>query len=174
MFGTIEPRKGQDLAINGVLALPKNLQTRIKFNIFGRVSSEKNLQTILELAEGHKFIEIEDGVPHEEYLRKIAKSDIVMITSRDEPFSWVGLDALMFGIPIICGTTVGIHAYLENNKSAVILSNLKAATIAEAVFRLASDPKLRKSIGKGARDIYKKHFTLQAFAARLQAEIEVR
>lgn len=173
MFGTIEPRKGQDLAIRGLLALPKSVQSAIKFRIFGQVVSEQVRKTISQLANGHKFIEISDNLPQVEYLDELAKSDIVMITSRDEPFSCVALDAVMSGVPIICSETVGISAYLENKKSAVILDNYEPDTIAEAVANLVRDPKLRRSMGDRGHAVYRKHFTMQAFAERLDAAIKL-
>jgi glycosyltransferase involved in cell wall biosynthesis len=167
VFGSYEPRKGQDLAVQGMLSLPQELRTRAELRLFGRTLDESFRNHIEQIAAGDRSIAFFGEVDHDECLRQMAASDIILVPSRDDPLPFITLDALSLGKALVCSNTTGTSAYLKDGRSGLILRENTPAEIGRALARLIGDPQLRKTLGTGARQTYEENFTVPVFTAKL-------
>jgi glycosyltransferase involved in cell wall biosynthesis len=173
LFGSYEPRKGQDLAVKAMLRLPPELRARAQLRLFGRTLDESFRNDIEEIAGGDGSIAFSSEVDHEECLRQMAASDIILVPSRDDPLPFVTLDALSLGKALVCSNTTGTSAYLQQDISGLILYENTPAEIGSTLGRLIGSPQLRIKLGMGARQVYEQNFTVRAFTARLLAALHM-
>jgi len=167
VFGSYESRKGQDLAVRGMLSITDDLRGRAEMRLFGRTLEPRFREDIEASAGGDTSISFFGEVDHDECLRQMAATDIILIPSRDDPLPFVSLDALALGKPLVCSATTGTSAYLRQDKSGLILHQNTPEEIGSALGRLIIDPRLRQTLGIGARELYRQMFTREAFEANI-------
>jgi GT2 family glycosyltransferase len=178
VFGTYERRKGQDLAVSGVLGLPDELQARAELRFFGRTLEHRNFPKqnrfradVERSARGNRSIVFFGEVPHDECLRQMAACDIILIPSRDDAMSFVGLDALSLGKALVCSRATGVSEYLQDGRSVLILHENTPEEISRVLARAIADTELRTTLGQGARAVSERTFTPQRFAENLEAAL---
>src|SRR5207248_192406 len=87
-------RKGQDLAVLGVLGMPPEVREKIRLELWGRVLDASFHRDVQELAAGCAEVHVGPELSREHCLRQLADSDVVLVPSRDDPLLLVSLDAL--------------------------------------------------------------------------------
>lgn len=104
--GTVEPRKGQDIAIEAYRSLPGELREKATLHIVGKAPAwSKKFFKNLKLGDGVFFHnEIQNRTELLEYYKKM---DVFLVSSRDEACSMVALEAAMLGKPMIVSSHVG-------------------------------------------------------------------
>jgi GT2 family glycosyltransferase len=171
VFGSYEHRKGQDLAVSGMMSLSRDLRSRAELRLFGRTLQPQFRRDIERTANGNRSIVFFGEVDHDECLSQMAASDIILIPSRDDALSFVGLDALSLGKALVCSRTTGVSDYLEDGRSALILRDNTPEEIGRLLGRAIADNELRLTLGQGAREVYESIFTTQRFAENLGAAL---
>jgi glycosyltransferase involved in cell wall biosynthesis len=84
-----------------------------------------------------------------------------------EPFGIVAIEAMAMGIPIIVPDSGGIREILGTGEGGMLYPALDHEALARAMVDLASDPRLRKSMGAAAREVVEQQFSVQRYIARL-------
>ena len=172
VFGSYERRKGQDLAVRGMLSLSRELQSRAELRFFGRILEPCRFRTDIEqIAGGNRSIVFFGAVDHDECLKQMAACDIILVPSRDDALSFVALDALSLGKALVCSRTTGVWEYLQDGRSALILHDNTPEEIGRVLGRVIVDAELRAALAKGGRAIYERTFTPQRFAENLDAAL---
>lgn len=106
--GTVEPRKGQDVAIKAFLQLPEKYREKARLHIVGNMPRWAS--------EYHKMLKFgtqKDVIYHGEYknrdkLYKLYRAmDVFLVTSTDESCSLVALEAAMLGKPLVVTENTG-------------------------------------------------------------------
>jgi glycosyltransferase involved in cell wall biosynthesis len=173
VFGSYELRKGQDLAVKGMLSLPQELRARAELRLFGRSLDPSFRLDIEQVTGGDSSIRFFGEVDHDECLRQMAASDIILVPSRDDPLPFITLDALSLGKALVCSNTTGTSAYLNDGRSGLILRENTPEEIGRALTRLIGDPQFRKTLGTGARQTYEENFTVPIFTAKLFSALDM-
>jgi glycosyltransferase involved in cell wall biosynthesis len=101
----------------------------------------------------------------------MAACDVILIPSRDDAMSFVGLDALSLGKPLVCTRTTGVSEYLQDGRSVLIVQENTPEEISRVLARVIADADLRTALGKGARAVYESTFTEQKFAENIEAAL---
>ena len=157
--GTIEKRKGQDIAIKAFRLLPEELRNKAELIILGDVPewSEEFYSVINEdFCENIIYLE---GINDIDALYELyEKIDVFIIPSRDESCSLVALEGAMLGKPIIVTENTGAK-YLLGDNTKNIIKNEDAVNLSSL---MAGYIQNRRSIirdGKRANRVYKKKAT---------------
>ena len=161
VFGSYELRKGQDLAVNGMLSLSPELQTRSELQFFGRVLEPRFRSDIERSASGNRSIAFFGEVDHRECLSQMAACDVILVPSRHDPLPLVALDALSLGKPIVCSPAAGISEYLQDGRSGLIMHENTPEEISRTLARVIANAGLRAVLGQGARAVYERTFTMR-------------
>jgi len=106
-----------------------------------------------------------EGVPNEEAMRRYAEADIV---AEQFVIGWHGynaLEAMALGKPVVC--YIRKPEYLLDPEACPIV-RAGPDELEEALRRLVLDPGLRESLGRRGREYVTRHYSLPAFAERLQ------
>lgn len=103
------------------------------------------------------------STPHEEVLRKIAASTLVLHTSLEESFGMVLVEAMAYGVPVVAGQASGAVPWVvEDGGLLVDVTSVEA--IADAVNRLLSDAALYAQLSARAIAIVAERFPLTKIA----------
>lgn len=156
--GTVEMRKGQDIAIDAFCLLPNKLREKAELIILGDVPnwSESYYEDIKSRAcENIIFLNaITDTAELYEFYKGM---DVFLVASRDESCSFVALEAAMLGKSLIVTENTGAKYLLHNNKKNIInsedaigLSKLMAEHILQPGIIIKDGKKAYKAFNKMA------------------------
>lgn len=101
--------------------------------------------------------------PHEEVLKKIAASTLVLHTSLEESFGMVLVEAMAYGVPVVAGQASGAVPWVVDDGGLLVDVNSVEA-IAGAVHRLLSDRALYAQVSARAVAIVAERFPLAKIA----------
>ena len=104
--GTVEPRKGQDLAIKAFNDIPADIRQNASLHVVGKAPAwSKKYFKSLKFGSGIYFRnEIQNRIELFEYYKK---TDVILVPSRDEACSMVALEGAMLGKALIVSDHVG-------------------------------------------------------------------
>lgn len=100
-------------------------------------------------------------VPHAEHY--YAGIDILVLTSLYEGLSYVVLEGMSAGLPVIAPGIPGMDEVIEDGRSGILAPVGDAPATAEAISRLISDRGLRETLGDNARKEVETRFTSRRF-----------
>ena len=162
--GTVEPRKGQDLAIKAFVELTPELRAKASLHIVGKAPtwSQKYFKS-LDFGAGVFYRnEIQNRIELLEYYKK---TDVFIVSSRDEACSLFALEGAMLGKALIISTHVGA-SYICNKKYHFKSGDAKA--LREKMELFLKEPDLITEAGRENRKRYK------SFAAKENTKNELR
>lgn len=94
--------------------------------------------------------------------------DLLLVTSDNEPFGRVVIEAMACGKPVVsfrCGGPVEI---IEHGKTGLLVRPHDTASMADEVVRLMSDPAASVEMGRRARQVVRERFSADLCAAKVQ------
>ena len=152
--GRLDSCKGVDLLINAAAILCKKDQ-RYHFVIVGQGAQRKQLER-LALQLGLKEKVIFTGLCRNP--AEIIKAlDIAVIPSRREAFGIAAIEFMRMKIPVIASPVGGLVEVVQHKKTGIVLDNLNAENIADAVNTLVQDNSLRESLIENA-EVFSRKF----------------
>ncbi|TVT37827.1 glycosyltransferase family 4 protein [Hymenobacter setariae] len=109
--------------------------------------------------------------PHDEVLKKIAASTLVLHTSLEESFGMVLVEAMAYGVPVVAGQASGAVPWVVAD-GGLLVDVTSVEAIAGAVNRLLSDPALYAQLSARAVAIVAERFPLATIADQYLALYE--
>jgi len=100
-----------------------------------------------------------------------ALADAMLLSSRLDPLPNVAIDAMSFGLPVICFSSAsGIADILEQNDLAepCVAPYHDTAAMAELVLKLARSPKVAGDLGARLKQLADEQFDMAAYICRLE------
>ena len=102
-------------------------------------------------------------------------ANIGVMPSLHEQCSYVAIEMMMHGIPVITSTSTGLHEMMEDGETGlqvpVIESmekvRIRTAELAEKMFLLLKNPDMAKNIGKNARKRYERVYSINVMQNNL-------
>jgi glycogen(starch) synthase len=96
--------------------------------------------------------------------------DVLVFPSEwDEPFAAVPLEAMSAGMAIVATTAGGTPEAITDGETGLLVPPGKPEAILQALRRLLDDPALRHRLGAAAAHTVRERFSLDGYAARLEA-----
>jgi len=171
-IGSIEERKGQDILIDAINKIPKEIQNKIEIKFVGRILDEKYYKLIQKKIISDVKIEFTKQLPHERVLELLKKSDIFILTSRDEVFPLTILEAMSQAKAIIAPNITGIPEAVQSNISGYLYDNLDINQLKKQIIQLVNDKNKRNKLGERAKKEFEKKFTIKLFSEKFIEEID--
>ena len=172
--GTLDWRKGADLFLHVArLISSQAVAPAIKFVWVGANSSHPDTKRFLHDVRA-AGLENSVGVVEAttEPWRYYAAMDMFALTSREDPFPLVMLEAAAAGLPIICFEGSGGGPEFVQTDAGYAAPYLNVEAFAARVRDLAADPAGRQHLGAAARNRVTSRFTIELQAPKLRAVIE--
>ena len=172
--GQIGLRKGQDILAEAAALLRPKLPNAHYLLAGQRCSNkEESLrfeeQVIARLrnlgAGGHlHLLGYREDMP-----RLMNAADVLVHPAHQEPLGRVLLEAAAAGLPIIATDVGGTGEILRDGESALLVPPADPKSLAEAILKLAGDPKLQSRLANKARQRMLNDFPIQTAANNLHA-----
>ena len=165
VLGSIEPRKGQDVFMEAVKALPGEMHQVAEFHLLGRVMDLEFGANVQAAAAGLPNVFLDGPCEHTEALEAIEGCDVLVCSSRDETMPVTILEALSLGKAIVSTDVGGIGEILTDGKDALLVRPENPVDLASGMRRLCDNPELVQELGRNARATFEKNFTQERFGA---------
>jgi GT2 family glycosyltransferase len=165
VFGSYEPRKGQDLAICAIDDMLKCHPCRLLLH--GRILDYEFHALLEKWSAIRPYVSLGSELNQAACQQIIAECDIILIPSRDEALSVVGIEALAAGKIVVCSQATGIARFIEDGKSGFVAHDPSPVNLGAVLARAITAKHSWSDIGEAARSLYERHFSREAFAARI-------
>lgn len=87
---------------------------------------------------------------HDEAMRRLARSDVLLNASSWEGLPHVALEALCLGVPVVASASGGTSEAVRSQVNGLLIDPSTAEGFADALRKLESDPELFASLRRGA------------------------
>lgn len=116
--------------------------------------------------ELHEQVEFVGRCPHDKLLKCLStEADVLVHPALEESFCVAIAEAMALGIPVIGGSGSGAVPFtLENGKAGLLVDVRSPKSVAQAMLRLAQDPKLRSRLGSTGRQLAQQRFHIENVA----------
>lgn len=168
IFGSIERRKGQDLAVEAITLLTQDERESISLTLYGRILDPKFAEVVLDRARA-LGIKYAGELDRDAYERAIASNDAVLVSSRDDTLPIVSIDALGLGRILLLSPQVGTAAWLEPGVNVFIAPDGSPEGLATLLRSALARMNDAQTIGAEARRAFDANFSRDAFHRRLRA-----
>ena len=174
--GRLQRRKGQDLVLRAMAALPS--RPELRYVIVGGGEEEESLKRLAgELGVADRVV-FAGKVPDEELPAYYAACDVFLMPNRAdgadiEGFGIVFLEAQATQRPVIAGRTGGAPEAVAEGETALLVGGEDPGELARALDELAASPRLRARFGRAGRERAARLFTWDD-TARSVAELQRR
>ncbi|MDO5521295.1 MAG: glycosyltransferase family 4 protein [bacterium] len=171
--GTVEHRKGQDIAIEAFRKLPNEIRNHMMLHIVGRKPEwSREYWEQLEFSEESHVIYHPEVRDKKERRRLYEGMNVFLVASRDESCSLVALEGAMFGKALILTENVGAKYLLtpENGFSYETESSEQLKVVLENLYKRKSE---LKRMGKVSRKQYLRMATPKVNKSELLKAIEL-
>ena len=172
VFGRAELRKGTDLLLDAMSGSASSLPSLVLHFIGSNLDEFAALARVVPLlkavrSEWRERI-VEHGVLCDELMQeRWSKTDWLLVPSRSESFSLVGVEAMRAGVPICMANTGAAQEFTEHGAFVRLFEPGDANAIRRALEGLQHVSALeREELGRLARASYERHYTDTQFARR--------
>lgn len=170
MVGAITHKKGFDILVDTIKALPASYQERAQFNLIGKANDADFFKTLNKTMSKLPCIRYLGPMEHPQVLEVLAETDVLLCISRDDSFPLVTIEAWMCGVPCILSKAVGTSKYIISGKNGFIIDNAQPHELTELLGKIIDHPEDLIELRKEARNTYLNHFSLKEFTNRWLAE----
>lgn len=163
--GRLSPRKGTDVALEGLaLLVAQGVDATIE--ICGTAYSgyewfEAQLRERATRADLLGRVEFSGYVSDVSGRRR--KADVVLVPSRYEPFGNVAVEAMLDHRPVVVAATQGLLEIVRDGVNGLTASPGDPASLAAAIQRLARSPELRRRLAEHGYDDARTRFSVQRY-----------
>jgi glycosyltransferase involved in cell wall biosynthesis len=102
-----------------------------------------------------------------DYITYIHQADVFVLTSREDPFPLVVLEAALAGKPTICFANSGGAPEFVGKGNGIVVPYGNVGAMAEAVQSLLGDNHIRQQLGESARAAVQKHHDIPVVVSRI-------
>jgi glycosyltransferase involved in cell wall biosynthesis len=103
-----------------------------------------------------------------------ADFDLFALTSREDPFPLVCLEAAQYALPVLCFEGAGGAPEFIGKEAGAVVPYLDVAAMADAVLSLAAEPDVRRALGAAAAERVGRDYTPDAVYPELLARLETQ
>lgn len=160
-LGSVEYRKGQDVAIN---ALEQLKDPNIVLYIVGRILDQGFANQLITYVREHNLpVFFTNEIPHAVAKSYLQHSDIVVMPTRTDASPVSVLEAQAFGKPVLAADDGNISETIEDGKTGLLFEQENYVQMAEKLRTLVDDVKLRKDLGRQGKAFVETERTLEKY-----------
>jgi glycosyltransferase involved in cell wall biosynthesis len=158
VLGSIEPRKGQDIAAAAVNSLN---DPEIELRMVGQIGPPDFHRALATHYARCSNIRFEPGVTMQDAPAVIDACDVLLVPSRDEVTPMVILEAMAAGKIVVASRVGGVPEMIVPGETGLLFPAEDVAALAALLRQCADDAELRLRLGDNARNFVNAHRTLE-------------
>jgi glycosyltransferase involved in cell wall biosynthesis len=164
LLASVEPRKGQDVFVDAIALLPRELQQKAEWEIAGRVLDPDFGSKITALSINLARLTVSGAAGHAEAIELLRSADVLVCASRDEAMPTVTLlEAMSLGKAVIVTAVGGAAEFAAHGENALVVASEEPAQLADAMRRLITDRGVVRKLAENARASFQERFTMERF-----------
>lgn len=171
MTGSLIPRKEPILYVQAIQSLSSDDREKAEFLLVGDPYSPDPFPgytaALHDALKANPFVEQRPALAHSDYLDLLARCDVLVCPSSDDPMPVVVSEALAMGKLAICSDAIGQAEILLNGRDILTFPSGSVHDLAEAIQSILHNPAKAQKFAVPARNAYEKSFSLQIFEDRL-------
>lgn len=167
VLASIEPRKGQDIAVRAFKQVPQEVRKNSRLLIAGRTLSSDYLAALKLLVGDDHAITFEGELSHDEYRERLERADVIVCASREDTLPLVSLDALSAGKIVVCSRATGTSNYIEHGVSGFVAEANTPEELTKILTDILRDSAGMQKVRREARSLFLREFQLDDFKKRL-------
>jgi glycosyltransferase involved in cell wall biosynthesis len=168
--GSLNPQKGQGDAIAALTILARE-NKRPHLHFFGEGAEGYTAR----LREAARDGGVEAQTHFHGHVRdlgaRLAKADSVLVTSRNEAFGRVTVEALRAAVPVIASDAGGTRELIDDGKTGLLYPPGDGAALARQIVRLMDDRAFAAALAQAGAAWAGPRFTAEEFAENLEAAL---
>lgn len=165
--GTVEKRKGFDIALSAFLRLPPELQEESELHLVGRKPDwSQDYWKKLTTTSRKNVVWHDEITDNNQKLQLFQQMNVFVVPSLDEACSLVALEGAMLGKPVILSENVGAK-YIVNNQNGKIVKTGNIDELTAAFSYYIKNKNRFPKFAKAARIAYLKFATGKNYAENL-------
>ena len=172
--GTVEWRKGSDLFLQVAMAHRSLFpEAVVRWVWLGATPSEPQTQDFLAERQRCDLQSCMDIVPATaDVMPWFSSCDVFLLTSREDPYPLVVLEAARAGKPAICFAGSGGMPEFLGRGTGVVVPYANVVEMAQQTQRLLTDRALRATLGASGRDLVASEHTVEHAGPRIREIID--
>lgn len=163
---SVETRKGQDVLLRAIEALPGEVAAQVECFMAGRIlyKLEKSFcERVVKKARQMGNVHVLGEVPAAQVKQYLTAVDAFVLPSRDESLPVSLIEAMALGKPNIVTDVGGVKEMVEDGISAMIIPSEDHQALSNCIKRLYQDKEYRYNLGMQAQRTYQEKMTLAKF-----------
>jgi glycosyltransferase involved in cell wall biosynthesis len=176
IVGQISPWKGHDTAIRAlhdlrghhpnarllIVGEVKFADSATRFDNRGYLAELHQLVRDLGLEEAVEFVGERKDVPE-----IMARADVVLVPSIEEPFGRTVAEAMAVGTPVVATTVGGPAELIDDGTTGLLAPPGEPAAWSEAIRRILEHPDWAHEMGRRASDVARRRFSIERHVAAM-------
>jgi len=162
------PEKGLEYAIKSVKKIvQRNPDIGLEYNIVGSGPLKRDLQILIEKLKLQNTVRLLGAYPKDKVINALVESDIFLLSSIEESFGMVLLEAQAVGLPVIATSVGGTYGAIIDGQSGFLVPSGDVDAIVERLEFLIDDPEVWKKMGSAGRKYVTDHYDIDRINDRL-------
>jgi glycosyltransferase involved in cell wall biosynthesis len=161
----LHARKQPVLFANIARAITKRNEN-VKFSIVGPDGGELGAVQDVLRDISHQRVSVEGPIAPSKVARRMAQSDVYVLTAADEPFGLTVVEAMSQGVPVVVARTCGLASVIESANAGIVVDGSQVGFEA-GIETLLGDDGMRATMGRNARRLAGEAFSISAVAGEL-------
>ena len=164
-LGRLDGVKGfKDLIDAASILIGEGQQIRLK--IGGKGFEEDQLRAQVQRLGIEQHVEFQGFIHDKKSF--FEQLDLFVIPSNNEPFGIIALEAMKYGVPTISTDVGGLKTIFRHEENALLTRANTPSSLAQAIGRLAHDPRLAKKLATQASIEVEEKYSLPVVAEKLE------
>lgn len=165
-IGFLEDIKGQDILVKAFRKLPEHVRHGCECFLVGHDGTLFGEQVHRECA-GMEEVVFTGTVDRKTIHRLLETADVLVCPSRQDAMPTVAAEAMMHGVACIVSDVTGTAAYIQDGTDGFVVPSGDDNALAARMLWCVEHKTQLEDIGKRARRLYEKHFSMPVFEKRL-------
>lgn len=170
LVGRLAPQKNIPLALAAVASYITRFDNRIRLIIVGEGEDREKIRAEIDRLNLHDIVTLRGTLKGRDLEMAYAESDLLLMTSLNESFGLVLIEAMTKGLPLVSVDIPGVRNVLADGVNG-LLSEPKPEALADAMHKLVSDTSLYESISVNNQE-RARQFSWQSVAMEMAAIYE--
>jgi glycosyltransferase involved in cell wall biosynthesis len=161
--------KGHDILFQAIALLRDEGVADFKCLVIGDGRERESIEGLVQKLGIVSYVEFKG---YQNNVREfMGQINILVVTSRQESFGMVAVEAMAMNIPVVAAKVGGLPEVVENEKTGLLFETGNVIQLASALRDLIANPQRRKKMGVAGRERAEKMFDIERSIKTYQKEL---